>query len=136
MPNNLHYISFKQNASTLRQMALTRMLVIVSTIFILTSSPLIALSITQSIVDEFFINRRYNNIFLLCHTILLELGMVNSSGVNFFVYVLRSSRFRQELATFVCFRFLKREKAGERKEGLTANTMTTGAWDVSSSETL
>ena len=62
--------------------------------------------------------------------------MVNSSGVNFFVYVLRSSRFRQELATFVCFRFLKREKAEERKEGVTANTVTTGAWDVSSSETL
>ena len=117
-------------------MALARMLVIVSTIFILTSLPIVAMSITQSIVDEFFINRRYNNIFLLCYTILLELGMVNSSGVNFFVYVLRSSRFRQELATFVCFRFLKREKAEERKEGVTANTVTTGAWDVSSSETL
>ena len=117
-------------------MALARMLVIVSTIFILTASPIVALSITTTIVHDFFINRRYTNIFMLSHAIYLELGMVNSSGINFFVYVLRSSRFRQELATFVCFRFLKREKAEERKEGVTANTVTTGAWDVSSSETL
>ena len=107
-------------------MALARMLVIVSTIFILTASPVIALSITQIIVDDFFINRRYNNIFLLCHTTLLELGMVNSSGINFFVYVLRSSRFRQELATFVCFRFLKQEKKRLKKENTTVNTVTTG----------
>ena len=118
--------SFKQNAATLRQMALARMLVIVSTIFILTASPVVALSITQIIVDDFFINRRYNNVFLLCHTTLLELGLINSSGINFFVYVLRSSRFRQELATFVCFRFLKQEKKSLKKENVTVSTVTTG----------
>ena len=67
--------SFQQNASTLRQMALARMLVIVSTIFILTSSPIVALSITTSIVYDFFINRRYTNIFLACHLVYMELGM-------------------------------------------------------------
>ena len=117
-------------------MALARMLVIVSIIFIVTASPIVALSITRSTVYDFFIDRRYTNIFLLCHTIYLELGMVNSSGVNFFVYVLRSSRFRQELATFACFRFLKRKKAELKKEGVTVNTKTTGSSAVSSSETL
>ena len=117
-------------------MALARMLVIVSTIFILTSSPKVAVSITQSILDDFFINSRYNNIFLLCHIILLELGMINSSGINFFVYVLRSSRFRQELSRLVCFGFLKRKMAGLRKEGVTANTMTTGESPVPGSEAM
>ena len=134
--SDLLYIPFKQNANTLRQIALARMLVIVSTIFILTSSPIIALSITQSVVNEFFINRRYTNIFSLSHIIYLELGTINSSGINFFVYVLRSSRFRQELARFVCFRFLMQKGAGLKKEGVTLNTMTTGTSAVCSSEAL
>lgn len=111
-------------------MALAKMLVIVSIIFILTASPIVVLSIARSLVYEFFINRRYTNIFLLCHTFYLELGMINSSGINFFVYVLRSSRFRQELAGFVCFRFLKRTKAGLKREGVAVNTMTTGASEL------
>ena len=107
-------------------MALARMLVIVSTIYIITSSPIVALSITRSIVDEFFVNRRYTNIFFLSHLTYLGLGMINCSAVNFFVYVLRSSRFRQELAQFVCFGFLKRTEAGPRIESGTVNTITTG----------
>ena len=121
----------KQNAATLRQMALARMLVIVSTIFILTASPIVALSITTTIVYDFFIYRSYTNIYLLCYLVYLELGMINSSGINFFVYVLRSSRFRQELATFACFRFLKHEKAGVNKKDVTVKTTTTGASSVS-----
>ena len=119
-------------------MALARMLVIVSIIFIVTASPIVALSITRSIVYEYFINRRYNNIFLLSYTIYLELAMINSSGINFFVYALRSSRFRQELARFVCFRFLKRKTKdeGQKAESATVNTTTTGATVPYSSETL
>ena len=119
-------------------MALARMLVIVSFIFIITSSPIVALSITQFIVYDFFFHRRYTNIFLLCHLLNFELGLINSSGINFFVYVLRSSRFRQELATFVCFRFLKRKtkEEGLKTEIATVNTTTTGATVPFSSETL
>ena len=107
-------------------MALARMLVIVSFIFILTSSPIVALSITRIVVYDFFINRRYTNIFLLCHTIYLELGMINSSGINFFVYVLRSSRFRQELSKLMFFRFLNRKKAGLKTKAVTLKTTATG----------
>ena len=112
-------------------MALARMLVIVSTIYILAASPVVALSITTTIVHDFFIYRRYTNIYLLCYLVYLELGMINSSGINFFVYVLRSSRFRQELATFACFRFLTHEKAGVNKKDVTVKTTTTGASSVS-----
>ena len=113
-------------------MALSKMLVIVSFIFILTASPIVVLSITRIIVNDFFINRRYNNIFLLGHTIYMELGMINSSGINFFVYVLRSSRFRHELGRFACFRFLNHGKEGVNKKHVTAKTTTTGAASVSS----
>ena len=126
----------KQNTSTSRQIALARMLVIVSFVFILTSSPIVGLSITQSIVDEFFINRRYTNIFITSHAFYLELGMINCSAVNFFVYVLRSSRFRQELSRLVCFRCLKPKKAGLKKEGVSVSTVATGVSAVYSSETL
>ena len=113
------------------------MLVIVSTIYIVTASPVVALSITRSVVYEYFINRRYNNIFLLSYTIYLELAMINSGGINF-VYALRSSRFRQELARFVCFRFLKRKTKDEglKTKSATVNTTTTGATVPFSSETL
>ena len=117
-------------------MALARMLVIVSTIFILTAAPVVASSITSIIVYDYFINRRYTNIFMASHLIYLELGLINSSGINFFVYVLRSSKFRQELPRFVFFRFLQRKKAGLKKEGVTVNTGTTGVSTVCKSEAL
>ena len=114
------------------------MLVIVSIVFILTSSPVVALSITTSIVADFFINRRYTNMFILSYLIYLQLGMINCSGVNFVVYVLRSSRFRQELSRLVCFRCLKHTKGGLKKEGVRVGvtTVTTGVSVVRSSETL
>ena len=54
---------------TLRQMAFARMLVIVSTIFILTASSIVALSIARSTVYDLFIDRSYNNIVfvLFCY---------------------------------------------------------------------
>ena len=54
---------------TLRKMALARMLVIVSTIFIVTASPIVALNIARSTVYDLFIDRSYNNIVfvLFCY---------------------------------------------------------------------
>ena len=46
----------------------------------------------------------------MCDAIYLELGMLNCSGVNFVVYVLRSSWFGQELARLVCFRIFEAQK--------------------------
>ena len=72
------------------------MLVTVNCVFIITASPNIALGLTRSLVYDFWLTRRYANIYMAAHGWLLGLGVLNSS-INFFVYVFRSSRFRQEL---------------------------------------
>ena len=91
----------KDSVMTRQQVALVKMLVIVSTIFILTSCPFVALSITNLAEPQFALNRRYTNTYLLTHALHMTLGMLNSS-INFFVYVLRSSKFREELKRLPC----------------------------------
>ena len=81
---------------TRKERGLVTMLVTVNCVFIITASPNIALGLTRSLVYDFWLTRRYANIFLAAHGWLLGLGVLNSS-INFFVYVFRSSRFRQEL---------------------------------------
>ena len=84
------------SSSDVREVALVKMLVVVSLIYIISSAPNVALGMTRLLVPEFVANRRYANIFLASHLLSLILGQLNSS-VNFFVYLARSSRFRQEL---------------------------------------
>ena len=88
--------SSSSSSSDVREVALVKMLVVVSLIYIISSAPNVALGMTRLLVPEFVANRRYANIFLASHLLSLILGQVNSS-VNFFVYLARSSRFRQEL---------------------------------------
>ena len=91
----------KDSVMTRQQVALVKMLVTVSTLFILTFSPFVALSITSLAEPEFFLNRRYNNLFLATHAVQMQLGMMNSS-INFFIYTCRSSKFREELKRLFC----------------------------------
>ena len=88
--------SSSSSTSDVREVALVKMLVVVSVIYIISSAPNVALGMTRLLVPEFVANRRYANIFLASHLLSLILGQANSS-VNFFVYLARSSRFRQEL---------------------------------------
>ena len=88
--------SSSSSSSHVREVALVKMLVVVSLIYITSSAPNVALGMTRLLVPEFVANRRYANIFLASDLSSLILGQVNSS-VNFFVYLARSSRFRQEL---------------------------------------
>ena len=88
--------SSSRSSSDVREVALVKMLVVVSLIYIISSAPNVALGMTRLLVPEFVANRRYANIFLASHLLSLILGQLNSS-VNFFVYLARSSRFRQEL---------------------------------------
>ena len=81
---------------TRKERGLVTMLVTVNCVFIITASPNIALGLTRSLVYDFWLTRRYANIYMAAHGWLLGLGVLNSS-INFFVYVVRSSRFRQEL---------------------------------------
>ncbi|XP_076464107.1 uncharacterized protein LOC143296183 [Babylonia areolata] len=111
------------STATSQQLALVKMLVIVCCIFVTTSSPFVLLCITTLVRPEFFLNRRFASMFLAVHALLLVLGMINSS-INFFVYLLRSSRFRQELCAVTglgeCFG--QKKKKGVRN--LTAGFVT------------
>ena len=88
--------SSSSSSSDVREVALVKMLVVVYLIYIISSAPNVALGMTRLLVPEFVANRRYANIFLASHLLSLIFGQLNSS-VNFFVYLARSSRFRQEL---------------------------------------
>ena len=88
--------SSSSSSSDVREVALVKMLVVVSLIYIISSAPNVALGMTRLLVAEFFHTRRYANIFLASHLFYLVVAQANSS-VNFFVYLARSSRFRQEL---------------------------------------
>ena len=88
--------SSSSSSSDVREVALVKMLVVVSLIYIITAAPNVALGMTKLMVPEFLHTRKYANIFLASHLMYLVLAQANSS-VNFFVYLARSSRFRQEL---------------------------------------
>ena len=103
--------SASASADTKKERGLVTMLVTVNCVFIITASPNIALGLARIFVHEFWFTRRYANIFLATHGGYIGLGLLNSS-INFFVYVIRSSRFRQELRGLPLFR---RCMAGQRK---------------------
>ena len=96
--------SSSSSSSDAREVALVKMLVVVSLIYIISSAPNIALGLSRLLVPDFLPSRRYANIFLVSHLMYLVLAQANSS-VNFFVYLAMSSRFRQELAA--CFAFVR-----------------------------
>ena len=97
------------------------MLVTVNCVFIITASPNIALGLTRSLVYDFWLTRRYANIYMSAHGWLLGLGVLNSS-INFFVYVFRSSRFRQELRGLPLFGLCVARKKKHNASYLNAST--------------
>ena len=102
--------SSSSSSSDVREVALVKMLVVVSLIYITSSAPNIALGLTKLMVPDFLPSRKYANIFLASHLMYLVLAEVNSS-VNFFVYLARSSRFRQELRGLLRLRPTQSAKA-------------------------
>ncbi|KAL8576953.1 hypothetical protein ACOMHN_024229 [Nucella lapillus] len=84
------------SSSGRRQMMLIKMLVMLSCIYIVCSTPNICVALTRLLVDEFWAQSRYRRMYYITHIGSTVILMLNSS-VNFFVYVTRSSRFRAEL---------------------------------------
>lgn len=80
------------------QAVLMRMLVAVSSVYILCATPTIILALVRFAVPEFRSDGRYSNLFLAAHGVFFLPFILNSS-VNFFVYTTMSSRFRHELQT-------------------------------------
>ncbi|KAL8577622.1 hypothetical protein ACOMHN_036813 [Nucella lapillus] len=100
------------------QVALVKMLVVVSCIYIVTASPNVILGIIRSFNSDLWLTGRYRNTFVASHLLYLSLGTVNST-VNFFVYLARSSRFRVHLLSLLpsccsssLLHFLSRRKGG------------------------
>nr|KAG5695047.1 hypothetical protein BaRGS_032540 [Batillaria attramentaria] len=89
------------SAGDKRQMALVKMLVTVSCVYIACTAPMVALTLTRFLVPDFWTTGRYSNIFHATYQIANTFLMLNSS-VNFFVYLGQSSRFKQELACLSC----------------------------------
>ena len=85
-----------------QQAALTKMLVLVSCLYIVCSVPSVAMAMTRFAVpdDGFKTWGRYSNIFLVFNDVSYTIAAVNSS-FNFFIYMWRSSRFKQTLAAML-----------------------------------
>ncbi|KAK7102270.1 probable G-protein coupled receptor frpr-1 [Littorina saxatilis] len=86
-----------------RQTSLTRMLVLLSCVYIFFAAPLVAFTLMRLALPDYSPWGRYSNFFLATHNIGTVCSEINSS-VNFFVYYTRSSRFRQVLAGLYCWK--------------------------------
>lgn len=82
------------------QRAVGRMLVVLSSVYIITASPNILLILACLLVEDLSYEGRFVNIFEASFCACRVLSVVNSSA-NFFVYLSRSARFRQELRSLV-----------------------------------
>ena len=80
-----------------QQTALTKMLVVVCCIYVICSTPGCIMSLIRRIEPEYGAADRYANIFYLTHRLASFVFSATNSSVNFFVFFVRSSRFRQEL---------------------------------------
>lgn len=76
--------------------ALTSMLLIVSCINIVTMMPYVAREVVQLIIQEFSSVGRFSDLFLAVSAAVHICPRINSS-VHFFVFLFRSSRYRQVL---------------------------------------
>lgn len=85
--------SLKQNS---QQMALTKMLVLASCVYIVSMAPMVFITIARLIVEEFSSYGTYSRLYMICNTAASGLPVINSS-VNFFIYYCRSSRYKDEL---------------------------------------
>ena len=85
-----------------QQAAVTKVLVLISCLYILCSAPAVAVAATRFVVpgERFYPWGRYSNMFFAVQDASYTLAAVNSS-LNFFIYVWRSSRYRRTLSTWL-----------------------------------
>ncbi|XP_025099156.1 uncharacterized protein LOC112566942 [Pomacea canaliculata] len=79
-----------------QQMALTKMLVIISCIDITCSTLFVSQALVENIRSDFFVGGPYYNLVNLTGSLSTVFNSLNSS-INFFVYITRSTRYRYEL---------------------------------------
>lgn len=89
-----------------QQMALTKMLVIVSCVYILTMVPLVARGLSLLTDEARFVTGTYNDISMIVSAVVNMCPRINSS-IHFIVYCFQSTRFRNELACMFSSSFSK-----------------------------
>ncbi|XP_025099142.1 uncharacterized protein LOC112566928 [Pomacea canaliculata] len=90
------------------QMALTKTLVLVSCVYIVTTLPLVGSKLVSVVSSDFSVLGRYLMLYNLITYVANVFPLINSF-VHFFVYYSRSSRFRREL-TLLCLQLKTRRK--------------------------
>lgn len=90
----------KRSSSSIKhcsqQVALTKMLVFASCVYIVSMVPFISLRIVRFFVEEFSANGIHRRIYTICNS-LANGGPVINSSMSFWIYYSRSSRYRKEL---------------------------------------
>ncbi|XP_025101695.1 uncharacterized protein LOC112568577 [Pomacea canaliculata] len=94
-----------------QQMALTKMLVVVSCVYILTTIPWVIFYMAVLMVEDFSSQGQYNNVYWTSAVIANHLAYINSS-ISFYIYLRRSTRFRRDVYTlFRCSSINRDNKA-------------------------
>jgi hypothetical protein len=84
-----------------KEVALTRMLIVLSVLFMVCSLPSIIVRIVPFIVKDFQLGGRMQNIFMLMVSLLHLFPAINSS-LNFFFYMYMGSKFRATFFSLCC----------------------------------
>ncbi|KAK7479024.1 hypothetical protein BaRGS_00029785 [Batillaria attramentaria] len=87
-----------------REVALTRMLVSASVLFVVCYSPKFLFGFVCVFIPEMNAGRKFHNTFLMCTSLIEIMSAINSS-VNFFIYYRLGSRYRE-----VFWEMFRREK--------------------------
>ena len=93
--------SHSRGGAAVKDVTLTRMLIATSCVFLVCLTPLFLLHIIMPFVPELNMNGKYNNTYYLFITTQQMCVYINSS-VNFFVYYLFGTKFRQTVRGMFC----------------------------------
>lgn len=98
------------------QTALTRVLIVVLCLYLVTMLPFVVYVTAHLLIPDFSLFGRLVNLYMTCSTVVNVFAHVNSC-FNFFVYYNRSTRFRRDLAS------LWRHLAAPRAEDISSSTL-------------
>ena len=103
--------------SRVKEIALTKTLVVTSVLFIVCLAPTVMVQIASFVEPEFYFTGRYYNLAYLLTNVMLFFRVSNSS-FNFFVYYNMSTRYRETLRDIfrLCVRKRKESEGREVTE--------------------
>ncbi|KAK7500606.1 hypothetical protein BaRGS_00008181 [Batillaria attramentaria] len=110
-----HQMTDVQSGANSSETRITKMLVLLSVIYVVLDSMECSSAIINAFVPEFYMYSTYHNTFVVLFVLIFTANCLNAT-VNFFVYVVLSSRFRATLADCApCFKRMQQEYTREDK---------------------